>query len=164
MFEAITGRAGGEGLGQDHAEALARQRGRAEHIGTVQLVPQLGARDTAAHLDPAQQLWVGEVAEDVLPLGADHGQAAGHVLDQGAEGGQQDRQPLALLGAADEEDPQLAAGGFGPLGAASTSTPLGMIVYSPPNQRRAVQAAASETAIRAESRLKTRRAPSALAM
>jgi hypothetical protein len=43
------------------------------------------------------------------------------------------------------------------------STPLGTIVYSPPNQRRAVQAAASETAIRAESWLKRRRAPSRVA-
>ncbi len=40
------------------------------------------------------------------------------------------------------------------------STPFGMIVYSPPNQRRPVQAAASETAMRAESWLKRRRAPS----
>jgi hypothetical protein len=32
------------------------------------------------------------------------------VLDQGAEGGQQDRQALALLRAADEEDPQLLGG------------------------------------------------------
>ena len=46
---------------------------------------------------------------------------------------------------------------------ASTSTPLGMIVYSPPNQRIPVQAAASETAIRAERRLNMRRAPKALA-
>ena len=158
-------RAGGEGLGQDHAEALARERGGAEHVGPVQLGPEALAGDAAADVDEAQQLGVGDVAEDVLALGADHGQPAGDVLDQGAEGGEQDRQPLALLGAADEEDPQLARrAASASLGAASTSTPLGMIVYSPPNQRRPVQAAASETAIRAESRLKTRRAPSALAM
>ena len=52
---------------------------------------------------------------------------------------------------------------FSPVGGASTSTPLGMIVYSPPNQRIPVQAAASETAIRAERRLNMRRAPNALA-
>ena len=50
--------------------------------------------------------------------------------------------------------------GLGPCGAASMSTPFGTIVYSPPNQRRPVQAAASETAIRAESWLNRRRAPS----
>ena len=33
----------------------------------------------------------------------------GHVLDEGLEGAKQDRQPLPLLGAADEEQPQLAA-------------------------------------------------------
>ena len=78
-------------------------------------------------VDPAHRLRVGEVAQHVLALGADHGEAAGDVLDQGAERGQQDRQALALLRAADEEDSQLLAGGFGPLGAAATSTPLGMI-------------------------------------
>ena len=36
------------------------------------------------------------------------------------------------------------------------STPFGTIVYSPPNHRRPVQAAASETAIRAESWLARR--------
>jgi hypothetical protein len=38
-----------------------------------------------------------------------------------------------------------------------------MISYSPPNQRRPVQAAAWETAMRAESLLSTRRAPSTFA-
>ena len=37
-------------------------------------------------------------------------------------------------------------------------------MYSPPNQRRAVHSAALETAIRAESWLKRRRAPSRLAV
>ena len=102
-------RAGGEGLGQHHAEALAGERGRAEHVGAVQLGPEALAGDAAADVDRAHQLGVGDVAEDVLAVGADHGEAAGNVLDQGAEGGQQDRQALALLGAADEEDPQLLA-------------------------------------------------------
>ena len=107
-------RAGGEGLGQDHAEALARERGGAEHVGLVQRRPEALAGDAPADVDPAHRLGVGEVAQDVLALGADHGQAAGHVLDQGAEGGEQDRQALALLGAADEEHPQLLAGGLRP--------------------------------------------------
>jgi hypothetical protein len=41
---------------------------------------------------------------------------------------------------------------------------LGTIAYSPPNQRRPVQAAASDTAILAESLLKARLAPSRVAM
>ena len=102
-------RAGGEGLGQDHAEALARERGRAEHVGLVQGAVQRLARDPTADVDPAHRLRVGEVAQHVLALGADHGEAAGHVLDQGAEGGEQDRQALALLRPADEEDAQLLA-------------------------------------------------------
>ena len=122
-------RAGSEGLGQHHAEALAGERGRAEHVGPVQLRPEALAGDPAADVDRAQQLGVGEVAQHVLALGADHGEPAGNVLDQGAEGGQQDRQPLALLRTADEEDPQLAPPArTARSGAASTSTPLGMIV------------------------------------
>ncbi len=106
--------AGGEGLGQDHAEALAGERGGAEQVGLVQRLPQLRAGDAAGKVDEAQQLRVGQVAEHVLALGADHGQPAGHVLDQGTEGGEQDRQPLALLGAADESDAQLVAGRLRP--------------------------------------------------
>ena len=86
----------------------------------------------------------------------------GHVLDQRAEGGRAgSAAPCAPRGgrrrgsAAPPRAPSARCGG------ASTSTPLGMIVYSPPNQRRPVQAAASETAIRAERRLNMRRAPSA---
>jgi hypothetical protein len=44
------------------------------------------------------------------------------------------------------------------------STPFGMIVYSPPNQRRAVHSAACETAMRADSWLNSRRAPSSVAV
>ena len=76
----------------------------------VQLAPEVVAGDAAADVDPAHQLGIGQVAQDVLALGADHGQPAGDVLDQGAECGEQDRQALALLGAADEENPQLLGG------------------------------------------------------
>ena len=56
-------------------------------------------------------------------------QRGGHVLDQRLEGAQQDRQSLALLGAADEQDPQLApTRGFGLVRRRPRrSTPLGMI-------------------------------------
>ncbi len=98
----------GEGLGEDHAEALAGERGGAEQIGLAQRRPEALAGDTAAHVDPAHRLGIGQVAQHVLALGADHGEAAGHVLDQRFESGQQHRQALALLGAADEQHPQLA--------------------------------------------------------
>ena len=77
----------------------------------------------------ASDLGVGDAAGDLLGVGADDGQAGRDVLDQGLEGGEQDRQPLALLGAADEEQAQLVARRLGALGRrASTSTPLGTIV------------------------------------
>ena len=66
-------------------------------------------RHAAADVDVVQCLPIRQIAEDVGALGADHGQAARHVLDESAECCQQDRQPLALLGAADEQDPQLLA-------------------------------------------------------
>ncbi len=43
--------AGGEGLGQDHAEALPRERGRAEQVGLVHGAVQRLARDAAADVD-----------------------------------------------------------------------------------------------------------------
>ena len=91
----------------------------------MQLGPEILAGDAAVDVDRAQQLGVGEVAQHVLALGPDHGQPAGHVLDQGAEGGQQDRQPLALLGPADEEDPQLLAGRVGRAGSGADVDPVG---------------------------------------
>ena len=93
----------------------------------MQVSPELLAGDAAGEVDEAHRLGIGEVAHDVVALGADHRQPAGDVLGEGAEGAEQDRQALALLGATDEDDAQLLAGGFGPGGAAARSTPLGMI-------------------------------------
>jgi hypothetical protein len=101
--------AGGEGLGEDHAEALAGERGGAEQIGLVQSRPQILPGDPAADVDPAHCLGIGEVAKNVVSLGPDHREAAGDVLHQSFKRGQEDRQALALLGAADEQDPQLLA-------------------------------------------------------
>ena len=44
--------AGGERLGEDHAEALARQRRGAEQVGLVQAAPELVAVDPAERVDP----------------------------------------------------------------------------------------------------------------
>ena len=55
-------RTGREGLGQDHAEALARERRRAEHVGLVQLLPQALTGDAPMEVDEAQQVGVGDVS------------------------------------------------------------------------------------------------------
>ena len=72
--------------------------------------------------------------------------------------------PLRSSGRPTKRTRSSSPGVFSPAGGPSMSTPLGTIVYSPPYQRIPVQAAASETAIRAESRLSMRRAPRELAM
>ncbi len=74
----------------------------------MQRRPEALAGDAAVDVDPAHRLGIREVAQHVLAPRPDHGQAAGDVLDQGFEGGQQNRQALALLGPADKEHLQLA--------------------------------------------------------
>jgi hypothetical protein len=125
MLEAITGVPAAKASVRHHAEALAGERGRAEHVRLVQGGPERVAGDAPAGIDRVHQLGVGEVAGDVLALGADHGQPRRHVLDQGAEGGQQDGQPLALLGRPTNRIRSSSEGGFGPLGAAPSSTRWG---------------------------------------
>ncbi len=50
---------------------------------------------------------IGQVALHVLVVGADHGQARGHVLGQPLERLHEDRQALSLLRPADEQQPEL---------------------------------------------------------
>ncbi len=125
-------RAGGKGLGQHHAEALAPQRRGAQHVGA----PQLGG--LALVVDLAQRAHAAVVDEQrrqLLMGGPDDRQLAGDVLAQGLEGAQQQRQALALDRLADEGDLQrLCLGGQRPGGATaccrtagSTCTPFGMI-------------------------------------
>ena len=102
-------RACGKSLGQDHAKALARKRWGTEHICFMHRGVKGLTGDAPAHVDVAHRLRVGEVAQYVLALGTDHGEAAGYVLDQSAKGGKQNWQALALLRPADEEDAQLLA-------------------------------------------------------
>ena len=101
------GSPGGEPLDQDHSEALAVERGGTQDVGLVQGAPQRFARDPAEGIDVQRDLRVGEVARDVVSIGADHGEARGKVADQLLEGRKQDREALALLGASDEDQPQL---------------------------------------------------------
>jgi hypothetical protein len=117
--------AGGKRLGQDHAEALARERGGAEHVGLVQRPPEPVFGDATADLDPAQRLRVGEVTQHVVAFGADHCEAGGDVLDQRFEGAQQDRQALALLRPADEQHAQLPADRLRPARSGVDVDPVG---------------------------------------
>ena len=99
----------------------------------------------------------------VVLVDADHRQARGHVLAQRLERAQQHRQALALDGLADERDLERLAGRARARAPArrpgGSTTPLGTIRYSPPKKRRAVHAAASETAIRTRRRFRLRREP-----
>ena len=102
-------RAGGEGLGQHHAEALAGERGRAEHVGVAVGLPELLLRDAPAGIDLAEDRRDRRGGARSRRGDADRGQAAGDVLGERLEGAQQHRQALALLGAADEQHLQLVA-------------------------------------------------------
>ena len=103
---------GGHRLDQHHAEALAGERGRAEQVRLAQLSPENRVRDLAEHVDVVHQVRVADAARDLLGVRADDGQPGGDVLDQRLEGGEQDRQALALLGPPDEEEPKLVARGL----------------------------------------------------
>ena len=107
-------RPGGERLREDHAEALAGERGRAEDVGLVERVPQLLARDPAARVDALARLGIGEVAVEVAGVGADQRQPRRDVLDQRLEGGEQHGKALAFLGPADEHDPELVGAALRP--------------------------------------------------
>ena len=97
------GGAGGERFGQNHAEALAAERWRAQHVGGAQLrmlalVVDLAERAYAAGVDQhRRELLVGR---------PDHGQFGVDVLAQRLERAQQQRQALALDRLPDEGDPQ----------------------------------------------------------
>jgi hypothetical protein len=115
----------GHALDQDHAEALAGERGGAEDVGLAERAPEDTVADLAEHVHPLLDGGVGDPARDLLGVGADHGQAARHVLDQRLERGQQDRQALALLGAADEQQAQVVGLGLRALGRRLDVDPVG---------------------------------------
>ena len=106
MFDATTGVPGRERLGQDHAEALAEQRRRAEQVGLAEAAPELAVADPAERLDALGSNRVGQVAQDGRALGADDDELGVDVLDERGERREQDRQALALLGPPDEQQAQ----------------------------------------------------------
>ena len=155
---------GGERLGQDHAEALAGERGRAEHVGLAQSSPRAPRRETRPRASIMRiDLGVGEVARRPprrsAPITVSR---AGHVLDQRLEGGEQDRQALALLGAADEErSAARSPAGFGPVRRGGDVDAVGddLVVAAEPAARRSRRPPRRRRSGR-QSWLKMRRAPS----
>ena len=123
-------RAGRERLGQHHAEALAAERRRAEHVGRARarrcfalVVDACRARVTPRAVEQQRR--------DLLRRRADDRQLGGDVLAQRLEGAQQHRQALALDGLADERRSAAARPARAPRGARrrrrrAASTPLGM--------------------------------------
>ena len=101
------GSPGREGLGEHHAEALTAERGRTEQVGLAQQSPLFLVVDAAGHIHP-----VGLEQQRLdFRRGAGDRQAGLHAgAAQGLEGAQEHRQPLAFLGAAHEQQPQLVVG------------------------------------------------------
>jgi hypothetical protein len=94
-------RARGEGLREDHPEALAAQRRRGQHVRAREDGLLRGVVDLAQRLDvPVVHDEVGDLGGP----GAHQRQPRRHDLAQRLEGAQQHRQTLALHGLADEDD------------------------------------------------------------
>ena len=100
-------RAGGNRLGQDHAEALAVQRRRAQHLSLGQLgeLARLGDLAERAHATVVEHH-----VRDLVRIGADERERRRDLLAQRLERTQEDGQTLAFDGLADEQDPQRAIG------------------------------------------------------
>jgi len=94
------GRPRGEGLGEDHAEALPAERRGAEGVSPAQL-QELGGVVGAPERPDAPRIL--EDLGDILRRGADQREGGGHLGAERLEGAQEDRQTLALDGLADEE-------------------------------------------------------------
>ncbi len=92
-----------ECLDQDHPEALASKRRRAEDVGSLKAPPELVVLDTRDRLDPPQRGWVAQVPLDLVGGGSDHLQAGGHVVCERLECASEDRQSLALLSPSHEQ-------------------------------------------------------------
>ena len=94
----------GERLGQDHAEALAAERRRAQHVGARQLGAACAASETlpSARTPRSSSIMCATSSR----RGADERERRRDVVAQRLEGAQQHRQALALDGLADEQDAQ----------------------------------------------------------
>ena len=93
----------GERLGQHHAEALAAERRRAEQVGLARAGATSRPRSRGRpRSTPSGSSSSGSTSSAVAPATVRRASDAGAA--QSLEGAQQHRQPLALLGAADEQD------------------------------------------------------------
>ena len=112
-----------ERLGQHHAEALAAQRRRDEHVGVVHQPPLLLVADAADDVDAGA---VEQVRLDLLGRRAGDGQAGSDAGGaQRLEGAQRDGQALALLGAAEEQQPHVVGLGLRALDGRRGVDPVG---------------------------------------
>ena len=98
-------RARGERLGQHHAEALAAQRRRAQHVGVARHAMLLVVGDLAQRHDAAV---VEQQRIDLLRVRADEVSRAGTCSRSASKARSSTGRPLALDRLADEGDPQLA--------------------------------------------------------
>ena len=105
MSEAIDRRADREGLGQDHPEALAAQRGRDQHVGGREHLGPVGVVDGP---ERGHAALIDQHRRELLRRDADQLEARRDPLAQRLERAQRDRQALALDGLADERDAQRA--------------------------------------------------------
>ena len=101
-------RAGREGLGQDHAEALSGERRRAEHVGLVEAAPQLLAIDPAracrsATPNPDRRRSAPRLRSRRRSRSAARERAPTSPSNACSE----DREALALLRPAHEQQPEL---------------------------------------------------------
>ena len=158
-------RAGRERLRQHHAEALAAERRRAQHVGALRARRCFSASSTRpSTVTPRSSSSIGSTSSRSAPTIVS---SAGTCVAQRLEGAQQHRQALALDRLADERDAAAARAGARAAPARrrrAASTPLGIDRGSGRRRSAApVQAAASETAIRTCRWLSSRRAPSRFA-
>ena len=104
---------GRERLGQHHAEALAAERRRDQHVGLVHQPPLLVVGHAADDVDP---VGVEQVRLDLVAGRSRDGQARGDAGGaQRLEGAQRDGQALALLGPAEEQQAHVVGLGLRPL-------------------------------------------------
>ena len=160
-------RAGRERLGQHHAEALAAQRRRAQHVGAVQPAPKLVVVHAPEHARcrpcrPRPRRAAARPRRRVAPTTA---AAAGMCWRRPANADSRIGRPLRSSSRPTNTIRKRVGGGLGPArrrrrGRRRWGSPR----TSPPKKRSPVQRAASETAMRPCSRLKRRRAPMARAI
>ena len=107
MFEATTGVPDAK-ASVSTMPKLTAERGRTEQVGLAQQSPLSSSSTRPAISTPSGSSSSGSTSSGVAPAIGQAGLHAGAA--QGLEGAQEHRQPLAFLGAAHEQQPQLVVG------------------------------------------------------